>query len=267
MEYYKVTKLTEHISQITDVTGASAFLVTGRERAALLDTCCGYHSLKDVVKELTDLPLDVILTHGHCDHGGGAAEFDRVWLNEEDWKEYEEQGTVEMRASYVALTLENFDRNEFLPPRTEGFLPLKDGQLFSLGDITLEAVAVPGHTRGMTCILIREEKILLLGDACNTRTFLFTGSGMVSQFRHQLENLLETCQGRYLRTLYSHGPAFYDDMIRPNMELCDEILAGTDAAIPFSFMWETELFRAADVEEVDGRPVTADLVYRKEQIK
>ena len=179
MEFYRVTKLTEHIRQITDVTGVAAFLVTGTERAALLDTCCGYHSLRKTVEDLTDLPLDVILTHGHCDHGGGAADFDRVWLNEGDWKEYEEHCTVDMRASYVALSVKDYDRREFLPPRTGGFLPLTDGQIFPLGGVTLEAVAVPGHTEGMTCILIREEKILLLGDACNTRTFLFTGSGTV----------------------------------------------------------------------------------------
>ena len=48
-----------------------AYLVVGSERAALIDTGTGIDSIKQVVDQLTRLPVVVLTTHAHWDHTGG----------------------------------------------------------------------------------------------------------------------------------------------------------------------------------------------------
>jgi glyoxylase-like metal-dependent hydrolase (beta-lactamase superfamily II) len=38
---------------------------------------------------------------------------------------------------------------EYVPQRDGGYLDLIDGQVFDLGGVTLQAIAVPSHTQGM----------------------------------------------------------------------------------------------------------------------
>ncbi len=55
----------------------------------------------------------------------------------------------------------------------DSFQDLKEGDVFDLGGISVEIYACPGHTKGSLCMLVREERTLITGDACNTFTFLF----------------------------------------------------------------------------------------------
>ena len=70
----------------------SVFLLVGTERALLLDTGIGLGDLRGLVEEITDKPYDVVITHGHMDHVGGAAWFDKVYLNEKDWDAFPYDG-------------------------------------------------------------------------------------------------------------------------------------------------------------------------------
>lgn len=65
--------------EIDEFDCASIFLFVGTERALLLDTGIGIGDLKGLVEEITDKPYDVVLTHGHRDHTGGAGWFDTVY--------------------------------------------------------------------------------------------------------------------------------------------------------------------------------------------
>ena len=73
---FTVTKLTDHVTDIREATGVSAFLVTGTQRALLIDTCTGLLGLRQIVEDLTDLPVTVWLTHSHGDHAGSIADFE-----------------------------------------------------------------------------------------------------------------------------------------------------------------------------------------------
>ncbi len=81
----------------------SVFLLVGTERALLLDTGVGIGDLRGLVEQITDKPYDVAVSHGHMDHVGGAAWFDRIWLNEKDWDAFPYDGAVENRRGYAEM--------------------------------------------------------------------------------------------------------------------------------------------------------------------
>ena len=66
--------MTDHIVRITDRTNVFSYLVRGEERAALIDTGTGFGDMFALTAQLTDLPIIVILTHGHCDHTSSASD-------------------------------------------------------------------------------------------------------------------------------------------------------------------------------------------------
>ena len=55
-----------------------SYLITGSEKALLVDTGLGMGNIRKVVEELTSLPVLVMNTHTHFDHIGGNALFDTV---------------------------------------------------------------------------------------------------------------------------------------------------------------------------------------------
>jgi glyoxylase-like metal-dependent hydrolase (beta-lactamase superfamily II) len=60
------------------------YLIEGKEKAALIDTGVGVGDLKPFIRELTDKPLIVLVTHGHVDHALGAVSFDEVYMSHID---------------------------------------------------------------------------------------------------------------------------------------------------------------------------------------
>lgn len=240
---YTVNRLNSHITQLTDATEVSMFLITGEDRAILIDTGVGLKGLKEKVEELTNLPYDVILTHGHGDHGSGAAEFDSVYIFPAD-KELAIMHTKEMRYSYTDMMLEMISgrdgsrnkviKDDFVPELDDNYVfkDLSDGQEFELGGVTVKIIAVPGHTKGTCCILVKEDRMILLGDACNPNTLVGgPESTTISEYRKSLL-YLKTYEEQFDTTLYSHGPVIAPSCIDDNIELCNKILAGTDDKIP-----------------------------------
>lgn len=245
---YTCTRRTDAVIQITDPTGVSAYLVLGDTRAALLDTCVGIRGLKEAVGDQTDLPVTVILTHGHGDHAGGAAAFGEVWMHPAD-RDLIRQHGLAMRMDYAGAMLppgQTLLPEQFEPEPQGGFRGLADGQVFDLGGVHLEIIHVPGHTKGSCCVLIPEERAILFGDACNTNTLVLDeNSTDISTYRKSLEHL-KTFEPRYDTVYYSHGPGTGPSALDDNIELCGRILAGTDDAVPCEFMGR-QAIRAAEV--------------------
>ena len=49
-EYYKAEKVTDFITAIRSLTGEILYLIEGKNKAALIDTCLGVGHLKDFVE-------------------------------------------------------------------------------------------------------------------------------------------------------------------------------------------------------------------------
>ena len=252
--YYRVERMTPSTRKITDLTGVAAFLVEGTDRAALIDTCSGAGSLRTVVDSMTGKPVDVILTHGHCDHAGGAGGFDAVYLHPADWALVKEHASLKSRMGFVRACLPQnvfagIPENTYTPERTGGWLPLRDGQVFDLGGIHLEILRVPGHTQGMCCVLNREERVILFGDACNTRTFLWSEEACcVEEYRENLK-ALKARENCYDTVWLSHGPTVCEKgLLDEVIAVCGRIMAGTNDPEPLTFMGNSLLL----AERTDG---------------
>lgn len=265
---HKVSKLSQHITQITDPTGVYLFLVEGEKEAVLIDTGVGFAGLKETVGGLTDKPLSVLLTHMHPDHAGGADAFEKVYLHPADLHLKAEM-QVEGRMGYAVGMLRGaaLTPADFIPApgADKQYLPLSDGQIFDLGGMTLEIIHVPGHTPGSCCVLFREERSILFGDACNANTLLMWGT-TISQYKKSLQ-YLQTFKDRFDMVYYSHGPRPEGPSrsLEDNIELCDRILAGTDDAIPTEFIGMPAIRAAAITPyfaRLDGK--YGNIVYTEE---
>ncbi len=269
---FKTEKVTDRITRIYAVSSERMYLVEGNEKAALLDTGSGIGSIRPVIEQLTKKPLTVLLTHGHVDHAMGASEFpsDTVYINQEDAYIYKEHCTYEFRKHGICLIEKDgrvkgeVTEADFTPiVPVERYHDLKEGADFDLGGISIEAFACPGHTRGSLVFLMPEERMILLGDACNSFTFMFEDySTSIEMYKKSLILLREKLKEKYDTVLASHGdgkssPEIIDDNIR----LCEKIMGGTSDRVPMEFRGYHGLI--ADKEAAPGR---GNIVFNPEHI-
>jgi glyoxylase-like metal-dependent hydrolase (beta-lactamase superfamily II) len=241
MELFKQEKVSEHITRIKTPFGVSMFLVQGDRKALLIDTGMGIGDLKSFIEQTVTVPYEVVLTHGHCDHAGGASQFDEVYLNPADFALEKWHASREHRISDVFTgpfpVLEGITENNFVPQRTAPYTPLDPAMSFHLGDCTVSFIEVPGHTQGCLVPLIKEDGVMIIGDALGENTLMhFRESTTVQTYQRSIERLLEV-QDDYSLLIRFHGAGASEHRILQDMhDLCDEIMNHTDAAVPGNMM-------------------------------
>lgn len=268
---FKTEKLTDRVIRIFAFATELMYLVEGDEKAALLDTGSGLGSLRACVEKLTDKPLIVLVTHGHTDHAMGAAEFDEVYMNHEDDYVYIPHSDDAFRRDGFD-TLTNglaYEESDIIPPAPlEKFKDLKEGDSFDLGGVHIDMYACPGHTRGSLVMLIREERSILLGDACNNFTFVYDQySTTISEYEESLKTLLPKIDGKYDTVYLSHADGTGEpDIIQDMIELCEDIKAGRTDDLPMNFRGDDALI--AKIPGPGGRAEGkhGNIVYRKDRI-
>lgn len=273
MVRFDVRQITDHITEFLGRFHERMYLVRGTERAALIDTGCGFGSLKAEVDKVNELPLIVLLTHGHQDHAMGAVEFDTVYLNPEEREVYERHTDRDyrlwgLRISRDAALVTPEDLLE--PAPFDRFLPVKEGDVFDLGGTTLEAFACPGHTRGNLVFLDREHRILFSGDSVSNASFLLGKEAVtVEEYRDCLIRLKKCLSGRVDRILEGHGTGelpfeIFDAVIK----VCDQVLAGDTDRIPYDLRGYRGFTAKARIphslKRVDGG--MGNLIYREDRL-
>ena len=263
---FKVEKVNDRITRIFGFCTEIMYLVEGEEKAALLDTGSGFGSLKACVESLTDKEVVVLVTHGHVDHALGAEEFSNVYMSHEDDYIYAEHSDKDFRLEGLDMSSikDTFSMEDYIPSRPiENFKDLKEGDSFDLGGVHIDVYAIAGHTRGSLAFLIREDRVLLTGDACNLFTFMFQPySTTIETYARNLETLIEKTKGKYDKILISHGDGNgYVGMMEDVLDVCKDIMKGTCDDIPFEFKGEHGLI-AKNVPEMNK----GNIVYNKNQV-
>lgn len=228
--------------------------------------------MRGYVESLCTLPYSVLITHGHVDHASGAGQFDKVYMSRRDLPVCRERTSFAARHQSLKgkSSLEQVPEDEWIAPKTDGYLSLEEGDAFSLGGIDIEAIAVPGHTPGMTVLLDKQERIAFFGDACGVFTMLLRPeSSSVAEYRKSLEHL-QCYEDKYDRVLRQHGSCeSAKSILEENMALCDAVLAGRDDHLPFEWLGiRGFLAKAVDpktYQRVDGG--SGNLAYRADHIR
>lgn len=248
----------------------NAFLVEGAEKAALIDTGCGIGDLAGTVRELTDKPLIILITHGHFDHDGGVKQFDGVpvYLHSADGaamvqtqKMMEQMlGTADLnklRQFYITtrgpIRCPELDQQELmnLVPTEPcdpiyDYLPMEDGMEFDLGGRVLKVISTPGHTPGEVSILDETSRTLFSGDTANVGIILMrqlnNATNLIEECNRTMAKLWDMESG-YDRLGVGHDAVTIDkQIVKDYLDLTTGLLDGSIVGA-----YEETGFRKGDV--------------------
>lgn len=274
MKIYSSEKINEHLTLIGSISGELMYLLEGEKECVLIDSCVGVGHLREYVETLTDKPITLLLTHGHVDHAMGAPEFDTVYMSHKDIPLYQKQCSLEERKGYAGATMgpaaaELTDEDFTVSQPDKAFFDIMDGMTFDIAPFHIDAYAFPGHTPGSMIFLIREMKILILGDACNNATFLFDPMcPPLSVYKQTLTENRDRLHGKYDRAFISHHVMEGDvDIMNQMPEVCDEALAGKADDLPFEFMgMKANIAKKCNerFEREDGK--FGNIIYNKQKL-
>ncbi len=271
-KFFRAEKLFDNVTAIAGLAGELCFLVEGSEKALLIDTLVGVGSLKAYVRELTDLPVQVVNTHGHLDHCGGNFEYGACYLHPADigllYNHSDPAGRLAF-AKQGALP-GGFQPlpEDVVPPCPLKTYPVYDGDVFDLGGVSLEVIGVPGHSRGAIVLLDRARRVVYSGDACNCNTLLFIeGATSIEEYKESLLHF-KTFQPDFDVMYGGHGLVpVPKEIIDDAVSLCEEIMAGTDDGEPGETVGRPCLYakkKRPNFTRLDGG--LANIAYRKDGI-
>ncbi len=274
-KFFKARRIYDNVTLITGLGGEQSFLIEGSDKALLIDGLSGVGSLKAFVRELTELPVTLVNTHGHVDHIGADFEYKEVYIAPEDIPLMYAHSDMEMRlgfaksgAMFAPLPTEP-KLSDVTVPGPVKTLPMKNGDIFDLGGVKLEVIAVPGHTRGTVVFLDRDRRIVYSGDACNRNTLVYgEESASIEEFKESLLHFKEF-QPAFDGLWGGHGGAMEQpEIIDSAIALCDEIMAGTDDAVEAVGFTGKACWYAKEKDQyyrrLDGG--TANIAYSKDRI-
>lgn len=220
--YQQVLPGVYHIQDPMDVCMT---LLVGSRRALLVDTGYGLTDVRAFVRTLTDLPLQVVLTHAHHDHAAGAVWFDRVWVHRDElpcyalYTDREHRRNVARQAREKGLSVPD----DYADRSVAEAAVLETDEL-DLGGLTARLHPCPGHTPGSLVVEVPERGLLLSGDNWNPCTWaFFPETPGVTVLRRNMRRVLEL---PFTQVLCSHQPCLF-----PRRKIDDFYARLTDEAL------------------------------------
>jgi glyoxylase-like metal-dependent hydrolase (beta-lactamase superfamily II) len=197
--WYETLEAGEGIWAIDEHGTNTMYLILGEENCLLLDTGWGVGDLPGLVESLCPLPLIVVNSHGHPDHTFGNGLFPKVHVHAGDQHFVQEPPTLETRQwiyDNAAMVLSDdlppeFTFDDWAISAPASVITIRDGDIFELGNRTLEVVTLPGHSVGSICLLDRATRSLFVGDSIHAGVIWLQldESLHLSQFHQNLQRI------------------------------------------------------------------------------
>jgi hydroxyacylglutathione hydrolase len=175
---------------------------TATNRAAIVDPGGDLPRIREAIEQLKVEPEKILLTHGHIDHAGVAAELS-------DALSIPIEGPDEADAFLLDKLVEQGER--FGMAGVRNVKPtrwLAEGETIGVGDLTFSVLHVPGHTPGHLVFVNAPMRFALVGDT------LFQGSVGRTDFPYgSHDQLIDGIRTKLLplgddvTILPGHGPA------------------------------------------------------------
>lgn len=171
------------VNHLQDSLGVHFTLLTGQDKALLFDTGYGAEDVASRIRTMTDLPLTVVLSHGHHDHAMGCLWFQSVYVHPDDLETYRTYTSLPWRKSVLQTAKFKgvaVSDSLFLESPVAKAIPLASKSM-DLGGLTVSFLPSPGHTPGSVMAYIPEQHLLLTGDNWNPVTWCFFPEAMPVQ--------------------------------------------------------------------------------------
>ncbi len=204
--WYKTTNINKNTYSIEEPQssqGNVSYLLTGDSKAIMFDTGSGENKGQSgskiiyKIKELTSLPITLILSHFHFDHNQNIAEFDKVAFPD---LSFLKQKVVNNTYTFTSndLFIGNYPNkiaiNEWLPINID----------IDLGNRIIQVLNIPGHTSESVAIIDKTNKIAFLGDYLyNGPLFLFDTND-ISTYKETIDYLIAILDSDY-KLFGAHG--------------------------------------------------------------
>lgn len=209
---YRIIQINEDTWRIEE-SGVRFFLLTGADRALLIDSGMEVRNAREIARSLTNLPLSLLNTHADPDHIGSNGEFEEFYMS-----------PAEAFCYYK------------LSKGSGKLIPVWEGEVLELGGRPLEIINIPGHTPGSIGVLDRNRRVLYSGDPVQDgNIFMF---GIHREIHAYMESLkrLETMKDKFDVLYPSHGTfPVYPELIRQLYKGAAKVLAGKVAGLPAEF--------------------------------
>lgn len=218
------------IHMILDYDDTKMYLLLGSQRAMLIDAGLGNGNLRAFVERMVgDLPLDVVITHGHPDHIAAMGQFqDRysVYMSHRDLPMV--QGFVERMGYRIDL---------------EQIEDLREGVQFDLGDRSFTVYELPGHSAGSMVLLDEANGLLIAGDAVGSNRptisdslwMQFPGMAPIDTYLSSLQVFRSKVGGKFREIIGGHNDVpIYGETYLDNLQQAVQLLVdqGEDALVP-----------------------------------
>lgn len=149
-----------------------SYLITGSEKALLIDTGLGIGNIKKVVEALYDGEILVTHTHSHFDHIGSDHLFDEVFVPDhpvaigraENGLGVQEVADNMADGSFAQPLPRGFDKNSYCILPAKSYKTVSEGFVFDLGNIQLKVLETPGHAPDSLMYVNEKDKLLFTGD-------------------------------------------------------------------------------------------------------
>lgn len=177
----EIFPINENSWRIED-SGVRCFLLTGSEKALLIDSGRELHTARDIAESLTDLPVMLLNTHADGDHTGSNEQFESFYMHPDEEAHYRRGG------------------------RGGTILPIREGDILDLGGRELRIIDLPGHTPGSIAVLDVGNRVLISGDPVQEhgRIFMFGAHRNMENYIRSLEHL-ETFTAEFDEIWPSHA--------------------------------------------------------------
>jgi glyoxylase-like metal-dependent hydrolase (beta-lactamase superfamily II) len=192
METFPVGPLQCNCTILGDEQTGEAIVIDPGEEIGRIERRLAEHKLR--LKQ-------ILITHGHIDHVGGALKLKRltgapILMNENDLMQLE---MMDKQAAWLGVAT---------PETAAPDGSLADGMTVGLSGHEAQVLHTPGHTQGSVCLHFADMKLLVAGDT------LFAGSiGRTDLPGGDYAQILDSIHGRLLvlpgetRVIPGHGPA------------------------------------------------------------
>lgn len=179
---YSIIKINENTWRVED-SGVRFFLLTGTEKALLIDSGMRVTNAKDIAESLTDLPLILLNTHADRDHIGSNEQFEEFYMHPDEAPVYQRSG------------------------KAGKILPVVEGDSLDLGGRELKIIHLPGHTPGSIAILDVKNRVLISGDPIQEHghVFMFGSHRNMRDYISSLDRLEKEYSGQFDEIWPSHA--------------------------------------------------------------